>query len=49
MRTGPWFRHWWIWLLVAGLVGIVAYSQLGKAGQTTGGSAAKGASCRRRA
>jgi len=39
-----WFRHWWIWLLVAGLVGIVAYSQLGKAGKTAGGSAVKGAS-----
>jgi len=29
---------------VAVLVGIVVYSQLGKAGKTTGGSAAKGAS-----
>ena len=44
IQDRTWFRHWWIWLLVAVLVGIVVYSQLGKAGKTTGGSAAKGAS-----
>jgi multidrug efflux system membrane fusion protein len=33
------YRRWWIWLLVAGLVGVVAYSQLGKPGKTTGGAA----------
>jgi multidrug efflux system membrane fusion protein len=41
--AGDWLRHWWIWLLVAGLVGVVAYSQLGKSEKTTGGSAAVGA------
>ena len=40
---GDWLRRWWIWLLAAGLVGIVAYSQLGKAAKTTGGAARKGA------
>ena len=44
IQDRTWFKHWWIWLLVAVLVGIVVYSQLGKAGKTTGGSAAKGAS-----
>jgi multidrug efflux system membrane fusion protein len=36
-------RRWWIWLLAAALVGIVAYSQLGKAEKTTGGAGGKGA------
>ncbi len=40
--AGNLLRRWWIWLLVVGLVGIVAYSQLGKSGKTNGG-AAKGA------
>ena len=33
-------RRWWILLLVAGLVAIVAYSQFGKSGKTIGGSPA---------
>jgi len=29
-----WRRHWWIWLLAACLLGIVAYTQLAKPGRT---------------
>lgn len=36
-------RRWWIWLLAAALVGIVAHSQLGKAEKAAGGAARKGA------
>lgn len=36
-------QRWWIWLLAAAVVGIVAYSQLGKAAKTTGGAGKKGA------
>ncbi len=35
-------RRWWVWLVAAALVGIVAYSQLGKGGKT-GGPGRKGA------
>jgi len=41
--AGDLLRRWWIWLLVAGLVGIVAYSQLGKSGKADGGAARQGA------
>jgi multidrug efflux system membrane fusion protein len=41
-NTGSWHRRWWVWVLVAGLVGIVVYSQLGKAAKTTGGPAKAG-------
>ena len=37
-------RRWWIWLLVVGLLGFVAYGQLTKSsGQTTGGPGKPGA------
>ena len=39
IHTGDLLRRWWIWLLVVGLVGIVAYNQLGKSGKTNGGAA----------
>jgi multidrug efflux system membrane fusion protein len=35
-----WRRRWWVWLLLAGLVVFVVYSQLSKSGETTGGSPA---------
>jgi membrane fusion protein, multidrug efflux system len=44
VTDGAWHRRWWIWLLAASLVGLVAYSQLGKPGKTAGGPAAAGAS-----
>ena len=36
-------RRWWFWVLVAVLVGMVAYSQIGKAAKTAGGAARPGA------
>ena len=36
-------RRWWFWVLVAMLVGMVAYSQIGKAAKTAGGAARPGA------
>ncbi|MFI5332090.1 MAG: MdtA/MuxA family multidrug efflux RND transporter periplasmic adaptor subunit [Desulfobaccales bacterium] len=30
----PWYRHWWIWLLAASLLGIVLYTQLTKSSRT---------------
>ncbi len=41
--SGSWHRRWWIWLLAASLLGIVAYTQLSRPGKTTGGSAKSGA------
>jgi multidrug efflux system membrane fusion protein len=41
-NTGSWHRRWWVWVLVAGLVGIIVYSQLGKAAKTTGGPSGAG-------
>lgn len=29
-----WFRRWWVWVLVAGLVGFVAYARVSKPGRT---------------
>jgi multidrug efflux system membrane fusion protein len=43
ISAGNLLRRWWVWLLVAGLVGIVAYSQLGKSGKIGGGAARQGA------
>jgi membrane fusion protein, multidrug efflux system len=37
-----WHRHWWIWVLAAALVGIVTYSQFGKAAKTTSGAVTPG-------
>jgi membrane fusion protein, multidrug efflux system len=43
--AGNWLRRWWVWVLAAGLLGLVLYSQLTKSsGQTTGGAAKSGAS-----
>ncbi len=41
--AGKWLRQWWVWLLAAGVLGLVAYGQLTKSsGQTTGGAAKPG-------
>ncbi len=40
--AGSGLSRWWIWVLAAALVGIVAYSQFGKAAKTTSGAASPG-------
>jgi multidrug efflux system membrane fusion protein len=38
-----WFRRWWVWVLAASLLGIVAYTQLTKSGRTAEGPGKPGA------
>jgi multidrug efflux system membrane fusion protein len=42
--TGDLLRRWWFWLLAASLLGIVAYTQLTRSGQTAGSSSKAGSS-----
>ncbi len=42
ITPGGWPKRWWIWLLAASLLGIVAYTQLTKPGKPTGGLANQG-------
>ena len=43
ITPGGWLNRWWIWVLAASLLGIVAYTQLTKPGKPTGGLAKQGA------
>lgn len=38
-----WFRRWWVWVLAAGLLGIVAYTQVTRSGRTAAGPGKPGA------
>ena len=42
--SGDLLRRWWFWLLAASLLGIVAYTQLTRSGQTVGSSTKAGSS-----
>ncbi|MGA9754156.1 MAG: MdtA/MuxA family multidrug efflux RND transporter periplasmic adaptor subunit, partial [Desulfobaccales bacterium] len=44
LTPGGWLNRWWIWLLAASLLGIVAYTQLSKPAKLTGGLAKQGVS-----